>query len=124
QAATELDELSADKYDPAALQERLDKAQSAAQDKAQKLSEARSKAAKKLSTATMQSISDLHMGSAEVEIRVEQIIDTDGLPLADGHTVRVDSTGIDSIGFLIAPNMGETLKPIGRIASGGETARM
>jgi DNA repair protein RecN (Recombination protein N) len=36
----------------------------------------------------------------------------------------VDSTGIDTVTFLIAPNMGESLKPLGRIASGGETARI
>jgi DNA repair protein RecN (Recombination protein N) len=36
----------------------------------------------------------------------------------------VDSTGTDTVTFLIAPNMGESLKPLGRIASGGETARI
>ena len=124
QAASELNELSADQYDPAALNARLEKAQSAAQSLVAELSHARVKAAKQLSAATMQSIADLHMGSSEVEIRVEQIESAQGLPLPDGRTVQVDSTGIDSVGFLIAPNMGETLKPIGRIASGGETARM
>lgn len=124
QAASELNELSADQYDPAALNARLEKAQSAAQSLVAQLSHARVKAAKQLSAATMQSIADLHMGSSEVEIRVEQIESAQGLPLPDGRTVQVDSTGIDSVGFLIAPNMGETLKPIGRIASGGETARM
>lgn len=124
QAAGDLEELSAEKYDPAALSARLESAQSEARALAIKLSSAREEAASQLSAATMQSIADLHMGNAEVDIRVEQIKDADGLPLADGRTVRVDGSGIDSISFLIAPNMGEALKPIGRIASGGETARM
>lgn len=124
QAAADLEELSAEKYDPAALRARLESAELEAQEHALKLSVARKKAAKELSSATVQSIADLHMGSAEVEIRVEQIDEAGGLPLADGRTVRADSSGIDSVSFLIAPNMGEALKPIGRIASGGETARM
>lgn len=124
QAATELDELSADKYDPAALNERLEKAQSAAINTAVQLSEARARAATELASATMQSIADLQMGNADVEIRVEQTDDENGLPIDDDRSVRVDSTGIDTVTFLIAPNMGETRKPIGRIASGGETARI
>ena len=123
-AATELEELSADRYDPTALTARLEHAMKIAQEHVLRLSGARQDAAKDLSTATMQSIADLHMGSAQVEVRVEQIGDDNGLPLDDGRTVRVDSSGIDTVTFLIAPNMGETLKPIGRIASGGETARM
>lgn len=124
QAAAELDELSADRYDPETLTSRLQAATSDAQQRAEALSAARTKAARELSAATMQSIADLHMGSAEVEIRVERVDDPRGLPLSDGRTVRVDATGIDTVTFLIAPNMGEVLKPLGRIASGGETARM
>lgn len=123
-ASQELLELSAEKYDPAALKQHLDQTQIEAQEVALKLSESRQQAAKRLSLATMQSIADLHMGNAEVEILVEQIIDPNGLPLPNGSTVRVDSSGIDFVNFLIAPNKGETLKPLGRIASGGETARM
>jgi DNA repair protein RecN (Recombination protein N) len=35
-----------------------------------------------------------------------------------------DATGMDRVEFLIAPNPGEGLKPMTRIASGGETARL
>jgi len=38
--------------------------------------------------------------------------------------VAVDSTGVDRVQFLIATNAGEQLKPLGRVASGGETARL
>ena len=124
QSAAELDELSADKYDPTALAERLAEAEGTAAKLISDLSAARIKAAKELSAATMQSISDLHMGRSEVEIRVEQIADDNGLTLPDGRNVRVDANGADTVTFLIAPNMGESLKPLGRIASGGETARL
>ncbi|MEN9938436.1 MAG: hypothetical protein RLZZ387_5015 [Chloroflexota bacterium] len=35
-----------------------------------------------------------------------------------------DKTGIDRIEFLLSPNPGEPLKPLARIASGGESARL
>lgn len=124
QAASELDELSADRYDPATLTARLEAAMNDAQQRVGALSAARIKAARNLSELTMQSIADLHMGSSEVEIRVESTDDPRGLPLPDGRTVRADATGIDAVTFLIAPNLGESLKPLGRIASGGETARI
>jgi DNA repair protein RecN (Recombination protein N) len=39
-------------------------------------------------------------------------------------SVRFDATGIDRVEFMIAPNVGEGLKPLAKIASGGETARL
>ena len=44
----------------------------------------------------------------------------DGGPLQ----VAFDKTGIDRVEFLIAPNPGEPLKPLAKIASGGESARL
>jgi DNA repair protein RecN (Recombination protein N) len=40
-----------------------------------------------------------------------------------GH-YAFDKTGVDKIEFLLAPNPGEPLKPLARIASGGESARL
>lgn len=39
-------------------------------------------------------------------------------------TLNFDKTGIDKIEFLLSPNPGEPLKPLARIASGGESARL
>ncbi len=47
-----------------------------------------------------------------------------GLPLEDGSQVKFDERGIDQVEFLIAPNPGEGLKPLVKIASGGETSRL
>jgi DNA repair protein RecN (Recombination protein N) len=35
-----------------------------------------------------------------------------------------DASGLDRVAFLIAPNVGEPLKPLARVASGGETSRL
>ncbi len=46
------------------------------------------------------------------------------MPLSDTLRVAFDETGIDQVEFLIAPNPGEGLKPLVKIASGGETSRL
>jgi DNA repair protein RecN (Recombination protein N) len=38
--------------------------------------------------------------------------------------VAFDSSGIDRVEFLVSPNPGEPLKPLAKIASGGETSRL
>ena len=48
----------------------------------------------------------------------------DGAYLPDGRRVAFDSTGVDQVEFLISANPGEPLKPMARVASGGETARL
>jgi DNA repair protein RecN (Recombination protein N) len=35
-----------------------------------------------------------------------------------------DASGLDRVSFLIAPNVGEPLKPLAKVASGGETSRL
>jgi len=46
------------------------------------------------------------------------------VPLPDGQVVAFDATGFDRVEFLVAPNPGEGLKPMVKIASGGETSRL
>jgi DNA repair protein RecN (Recombination protein N) len=42
----------------------------------------------------------------------------------EGRRVAFDLTGLDRVEFLVAPNVGEPLKPLVRTASGGETSRL
>jgi len=42
----------------------------------------------------------------------------------DGDALAFDSTGIDQVVFLLAPNPGEPARPLSRIASGGELSRV
>lgn len=46
------------------------------------------------------------------------------LRLSDGKLYRVFHWGVDQVEFLISPNAGEDLKPLRRIASGGELSRV
>jgi DNA repair protein RecN (Recombination protein N) len=48
----------------------------------------------------------------------------DGIPVEVGKCVAFDHNGYDRVEFLVAPNPGEGLKPLAKIASGGETSRL
>lgn len=87
------------------------------------LSDARANAASELSVRVEKSIADLRMGRSEFSIEVRHRDDPDGLDIGD-QTVHLDESGIDDIEYLIAPDAGEPLRSLARIASGGETARL
>ena len=44
--------------------------------------------------------------------------------VVDDRRVALTERGLDNLEFLIAPNPGEGLKPLAKIASGGETSRL
>jgi len=126
-AQDQLYELTGASFDAEALREREQVLARELAEAALALSSKREQAANELAAAIEASIAELRMGSSQVAIHVSQREDPDGIPVAlDGltQTVHFDETGIDIVTFLIAPNAGETLKPLGRIASGGETARL
>jgi DNA repair protein RecN (Recombination protein N) len=110
----------------------------------QELSQKRQAAAVQLSVGAEAELQDLRMEGARFGVAFQWHQDVDGVPLTgalpaelavtsletDTHAGELvtraafDATGIDRIEFLIAPNVGEGLKPMTRIASGGETARL
>lgn len=69
-------------------------------------------------------LSDLKMNGARFQVSMDHSPDDQGIALNDGERVAFDSRGMDAIEFLIAPNPGEGLKPLVKIASGGETSRL
>lgn len=92
--------------------------------KAIALSNLRKQAADNLSAAVEQQLQDLHMPGARFSVDFQAQPDPIGVPDAAGTSLRFDSTGFDQVEFLIAPNPGEGLKPMVKIASGGETSRL
>ena len=89
----------------------------------QKLSDARKKAAEKMSKGIVTELADLRMEAAQFAVDFKTLPDEKGLPLGD-ERVAFDGTGFDQVEFLLAPNPGEGLKPLVKVASGGETSRM
>jgi DNA repair protein RecN (Recombination protein N) len=122
-ARQELDRLTSAEYDLDVLASSLEQSAERTEREAQELSALRRKAATKLARLIEASVAELHMGRSELLIAVESRGEPDGLPVA-GTPVHVDESGIDQVEFRFAPNAGETLRPIARTASGGETARL
>jgi len=88
------------------------------------LSEKRKSAADKMGKGIELELDDLRMASAQFGVDFQTKPDPNGIPLADGTRLAFDQNGIDRVEFLVAPNPGEGLKPLAKIASGGETSRL
>ena len=91
---------------------------------AQSLSRLRVQAAGRLAAAVENELNDLSMAGAQFRVDLQVQPDPQGLPQAEGPHLAFDENGIDRVEFLIAPNPGEGLKPLVKIASGGETSRL
>ncbi len=87
------------------------------------LSRARHAAAERLSRGIQTELKDLHMAGARFAVDVHWDDEATGAP-ADGRRVAFTRSGLDQAEFLVAPNPGEGLKPLAKIASGGETSRL
>lgn len=87
------------------------------------LSDARKQAARELAAGVEQELKDLQMAGAQFEVRLEWVEAEHGAPV-DGRRVRFNRRGLDEVEFMVAPNPGEGLKPLVKIASGGETSRL
>ena len=92
------------------LQQLEKKALSAAQSAAEELSKARHQAAQRLEEQILTELLQLDMG------RIRFAIDFQPQPLSE--------SGMDAVRFLMSANVGEELRPIQKIASGGELARI
>ncbi|MQC26439.1 MAG: DNA repair protein RecN [Chloroflexi bacterium] len=90
---------------------------------AQVLSTKRRAAAEELGRAIETELDDLKMESARFGVDFRTREESAGLPIAD-QTLAFDANGHETIEFMVAPNPGEGLKPLVKIASGGETARL
>lgn len=88
------------------------------------LSDQRKSAALEMGKGIEAELNDLKMQSARFGVDFQVKPDINGVPMSDGSRIAFDQNGFDRIEFLIAPNPGEGLKPLAKIASGGETSRL
>lgn len=92
--------------------------------KALALSEKRHQAAERMGQAIENELLDLRMEQASFAVDFQTTPDPKGIPLPDGEHAAFTARGHEQVEFLIAPNPGEGLKPLVKVASGGETARL
>lgn len=95
------------------------------------LSSARREAAGRLTSDVEAELLELAMEGTRLGVEITQSPSDDGVPLAgamvggaDAARVVVGPSGADRVEFVVSPNPGEPLRPLARIASGGEAARL
>ena len=110
----ELDEIAYSDDAIARLEVARAKAEEEARQKAELLSAARKEAGKALQERIQRELSQLDMPKVRFETQFRP----------KGGTLGMDETGMDEVQFLMSANVGEDLKPIQKIASGGELSRI
>ncbi len=84
---------------------------------ARELHDERVASAKKFEKAITSNLKELGMKSATFAVQIS-------FPETEEEILeKSDATGADGVRFLISPNLGEPLKPLAKIASGGEMSR-
>lgn len=94
-----------------ALEAKVSKLESQLSDKSDRLSSQRKDAAKKLEQSIVEALMDLNFLEVKFQIAFT--------PLQ-----KYSAKGTDAIEFMISTNPGESLKPLAKIASGGELSRI
>jgi DNA repair protein RecN (Recombination protein N) len=118
-AESKLDEIQKSEETARLLSERLEELEGKLYLTARKLNAERLKAASVLETRIGQQLDELEMKNAKFRVDIQ--FDA----AAGGRTERkYGQNGLDRVEFLISPNAGEPLKPLAKIASGGEMSRV
>jgi DNA repair protein RecN (Recombination protein N) len=91
---------------------------------AETISEFRKSCAISLEKAILQELKELFMEKANFKIHFSKKLGNHGDPELNGENIKLHKSGFDVVEFYISPNPGEPLKPLTKIASGGELSRI
>ncbi|MFQ6098641.1 MAG: DNA repair protein RecN [Armatimonadota bacterium] len=91
---------------------------------ATKLSTARQRLANRLAKTVESELGLLGMPKARFRVAIERAEDESGIPGDDGRRYAATRRGTDRVRFEMTANPGEALRPLARIASGGELSRL
>ena len=95
--------------------------------RAQKIHDSRVDFSTKISLAIEKELKSLSMPNADFKVRIETSEDQAGLKIkVDKNETHLhfDSYGVDQISFEFSANPGQPLRPISKVASGGEMSRI
>jgi len=105
------------------LNHELEEMESELLQKAGTLSRNRRNGAEDFRTAVETELRQLHMKDTQFSVAFKDLRDEDGIP-AQTTMEDMRPDGLDRIEFMISPNPGEELRPLSKIASGGELSRI
>ena len=83
----------------------------------------RRKIAEDLEEMMIRELEDLNMKKCQFKVSINNCEDDNGIEI-EGKKYKIGPKGIDDIEFMISPNLGERLRPLARIVSGGEVSRI
>lgn len=88
-----------------------------------RLSDARTKAGQELGKAVVNELRDLRMERTQFEVLLTQTEHPQGCIIGQ-QRYKFDAKGIDDVEFMMSANPGEPMRPLAKVASGGEAARI
>lgn len=89
----------------------------------QRISSVRKIAGGKLGERIVRELKDLRMENTQFEVVLTQVEDPSGCYVGDKR-YKFDASGMDDVEFMMSANPGEPLRPLSKVASGGESARI
>ena len=119
----QLEATESDEAEIAEREETLESLHQQALSEALALSKARRKAASQLSKAVVEGLATLDMARCQFEV----VFDREGVRETESVKVGeyfLGETGVDNVAFFFSANPGEELRPMAKIASGGELSRI
>jgi DNA repair protein RecN (Recombination protein N) len=105
------------------LIEELQALETAVLEKAESLSHRRKESAGKLGKAVERELHQLHMGKTRFQVRFDGDL-AGSKEKEEKSMARMRADGFDHVEFMISPNVGEELRPLYKVASGGELSRI
>jgi DNA repair protein RecN (Recombination protein N) len=88
------------------------------------LSKQRKALGKELSAGIAGELAQLGMAGARFEVEFTTREDADGVLMPDGRRLAASAAGVDDVRFMLSANPGEPVKPLAKVASGGELSRL
>ncbi|MFW5749005.1 MAG: DNA repair protein RecN, partial [Chloroflexota bacterium] len=87
------------------------------------ISKVRERIGKQLSKRVEGELKDLRMERTQFAVSLEQTPDSEGCYVGSKR-LKFDYTGIDHVEFMMSANPGEPMRPLAKVASGGEASRI
>ena len=116
-----MENIDQKEYELEKINKMIEEAESEILYRAGELSLKRKESALKLEKATESELEYLEMGGTKFQAR----FDNHNSEAGEAELMKtIDADGYDNLEFMISPNVGEDLRPLIRIASGGELSRI
>ncbi len=119
----ELEEIDCSEDKVKKLKEELDSLKNKISAISHHLNVNRRKIAEDLEETVIKELEDLNMKKCQFKVSINNYEDDNGIEV-EGKKYKIGPKGIDDIEFMISPNVGERLRPLARIVSGGEVSRI